>query len=797
MPKVSVIIPVYNVEKYLRQCLDSVINQTLEDIEIICVDDKSTDGSLQILKEYAEKDARIIILEQCNNQGQGIARNMALDIAKGEYIMFLDSDDWYELEACERAYNQIKQNNNDVCLFNHSEFWQDSQEKTMSNFMIKPYLQYLCNSKIFFKDLDIDFMKAMYSCVYIYEKSFINKIRFSDDKIGEDIIFLTQIFSSKNANFSIIQEPLYNYRRYMKDKNSNSSSMDTNKWKYVFKTREQGLKIINETKCQNLINAFLIYYIRSVMFWYTKFIKKDKSIEKDYYLSMKMAFISLQNNYDIDKIKSYIDYKKFTRIIKQGWTLYSFSKFLKNIFSIENRSHSSEKQKILKIFGIKITIRINESGKFKFLEKFLSIKNTDNKQRKIITILGFKIKVKKFISLKDKENYIKYVCNHQLDKSNFVPICENKYKQNNVKPIAFYLPQYHDFKENVKWFGRGFTEWSNTSKAVPQYIGHWQPHIPIDVGYYNLDTVKPMHRQIELAKNYGIYGFSFYYYWFSGEKLMEKPLERFLADKSLDMPFFLFWANEDWTMLWDNGNEKEILHKQVLKEDDAEKFMMDALPYFMDNRYIKIDNKPLLIIYDPNKYALKKFIEFNKKIRQIAKDNGFDDLYILTTTLRLRESIFGDLTQDANRFVETYMLDGIFEFFPQSLTSGRVERKYEKIMNNRANIRIFDICKFIKNKNYIYDCSANLFKGCFPNWDNTPRKCYNNATIFQNTPQDYKKWLMDIIKWTKEHKREEEQFVFINAWNEWAEGAHLEPDQKYGYAYLQATKEALEESVGL
>ena len=198
---------------------------------------------------------------------------------------------------------------------------------------------------------------------------------------------------------------------------------------------------------------------------------------------------------------------------------------------------------------------------------------------------------------------------------------------------------------------------------MPQYVGHWQPHIPIDVGYYNLDTNTTLKRQIELAKQYGIYGFCFYYYWFSGKKIMEKPINNFLQDKSLNMPFFLFWANENWTMLWDNGNYNEVLYEQKIEKDDAEKFMNDALPFMKDERYIKINNKPILIIYDPHKYTYDKYIEFVDKIQIIAKQNGFDGLYLMTTSARAYE-----YKTNYHAFVEKYKLNALFEFFPQGIT---------------------------------------------------------------------------------------------------------------------------------
>ena len=426
-----------------------------------------------------------------------------------------------------------------------------------------------------------------------------------------------------------------------------------------------------------------------------------------------------------------------------------------------------------------------------FLRNIFSIGKSQNNKHYILTLLGLKLKIKRKVHKKDKLAYINYVLNNQLDKSCFVPKSRkmHKFNTNDVKLIAFYLPQFHDFAENVKWFGPGFSEWTNTSKAVPQFEGHYQPHIPIDVGYYNLDHTDVMKKQIELAKQYGIYGFSFYYYWYSGKKLMEKPLERFLADKSLNMPFFLFWANHDWSKLWNKGLNTEVLYKSKLNNDDAIKFMNDILPYMKDERYIKIDNKPLLVIYDIMIFPYDSYIKFNREIRKIAKANGFEDLYIISPVGKTEN------LKSLKEVITKYELNSLFEFWPFGFAEYKnilIEDKYEKIINPYFKGNIFNIEKFINEQKYLYPSNFKLFKGCFPNWDNTSRKCYNGAQICQNTPLNYKKWLKDIIQWTQNNNSQNEQFVFINAWNEWAEGAHLEPDQKYGYAFLQATKEALE-----
>ena len=432
-----------------------------------------------------------------------------------------------------------------------------------------------------------------------------------------------------------------------------------------------------------------------------------------------------------------------------------------------------------------------------FLRKIFSLQNEldkDSNKIKVITIcaIQIKVKMKKTEKLKFSRaelcKYIDYVQNNQLDKSKFVDIApdDREFTNTDINLIAFYLPQFHSFPANDDWFGKGFSEWTNATKTVPQYIGHYQPHLPYDVGFYNLETEHIFKRQIELAKMYGIKGFSFYYYWFSGNKIMEKPIQMFLKNKSLDMPFCMFWANENWSHLWGNGADEKILYKQEIVNGDAEKFMADILPYMKDERYIKIDNKPLLMIYNPEIYSKEILIAFIDKIRQIAKDNGFSDLYINTIMKPFMKK------GEYKNYLNSIHFDGIVEFLPGCMHN-LFNKVKKKVLNPLFKGNFLDVKEFVENKKYLYKTDARVFKGIFPMWDNSPRRCYRGATIFESSPQIYKKWLKDIIKWTKINNPKNEQYIFINAWNEWAEGAHLEPDQKYGYAYLQATKEALGE----
>lgn len=401
---------------------------------------------------------------------------------------------------------------------------------------------------------------------------------------------------------------------------------------------------------------------------------------------------------------------------------------------------------------------------------------------------------KNTVVLQDRrsQEFLKYLFTQRDDRSHFIPETADCITMKNTMPkvIAFYLPQFHDFPENVRWFGRGFTEWTNTSQTMPQFVGHHQPQVPIDVGYYNLDTVSAMRRQAELAKKYGISGFSVYYYWFSGKKLMEQPMRRLLEDKSIDFPFFFFWANEHWTRLWGNGADREVLYKMELLPGDAERFMEDALPYMKDPRYIKINNKPMLIIYRLKIFPKKDYLRFVTRIREIAQENGFDGLYISGI---LEDWMDTDKLEEAQ---EEYQLDALTEFSSVMCRTG-LELKKQEFMDPNCRSYCYDVDDYVQNRKYLRQTKANVFAGLFTNWDNTPRRYNRGATILQNSPENYKAWLTDLLRWTRDHHKPEEQFVFVNAWNEWAEGAHLEPDTRNGYAFLHYTREALEQDAAL
>ena len=376
--------------------------------------------------------------------------------------------------------------------------------------------------------------------------------------------------------------------------------------------------------------------------------------------------------------------------------------------------------------------------------------------------------------------YAKWIDDLHKNHSLFVPYTTNPYhrKDGDVKIFAYYLTQFHAIPENDSAYGKGFTEWTNVATCSPQFVGHEQPKIPYDLGFYNLSMPGIMERQAHTASDYGVYGWCFYYYWFSGKKVLDKPLEYFLKS-NIDIRFHLCWANENWSKLWDGGN-KEVILEQKYQEDDAYHFFNDILPYLNDNRYERIDNKPLLMIYRPQQMEKEYFRRFISILQSEAKRHGFEGLYITESGL------YEDNPQELGLQART-------EFRPQGMWISGKKIICDALSKN-VTTNIYDISEYITTKKYITNESFPVYKCCFPSWDNSPRKAYSGGYCFIMNAQLFKKWLIDSITWTKENHDLNHQYLYINAWNEWAEGAILEPTTRHGYESLQMVKEAIEET---
>ncbi len=343
-----------------------------------------------------------------------------------------------------------------------------------------------------------------------------------------------------------------------------------------------------------------------------------------------------------------------------------------------------------------------------------------------------------------------------------------------MKLIAFYLTQFHPIPENDQWWGKGFTEWTNAAKATPLFVGHYQPHLPADLGFYDLRVRETRHEQIKLAKAHGIDGFCYYYYWFSGKRLLEKPLDDMLADPKSDMPFCLCWANENWTRRWDAA-EHEILIAQEYRPDDDLEFIKGLIPFFHDPRYIRINGAPLLIVYRPqhlpdSKRSVETWRTYCAKI-------GIPEIHVACA-----------LTHKNWDHV-TYGFDSGVEFPPHNMTAPNLAHELGFFSPYKGYCPDYsDIAEMYLSRHY--DSRNSGFRGVFPSWDNTARRGDIGTVILNGTPENYEYWLSEAIRKTTEDFPNEERLVFINAWNEWAEGCHLEPDREYGHRFLRATAQA-------
>lgn len=350
-----------------------------------------------------------------------------------------------------------------------------------------------------------------------------------------------------------------------------------------------------------------------------------------------------------------------------------------------------------------------------------------------------------------------------------------------LKPIAIYLPQFHIIPENDAWWGKGFTEWTNVTKTKPRFRDHYQPHLPADLGFYDLRLEESRIAQEALAKEFGIHGFCYYHYWFNGKRMLYEPLQRKLNNPGEDFPFMMCWANENWTRNWD-GQFKDVLLEQHYSFEDDIKHINYLFQYFKDDRYIKVNGKPVFAVYRTNLFPdIKKTAEI---WREEAKKAGVGDLYLV------RVESFGNQIDPAS-----IGFDAAIEFQPNfSKLPPIINRdKYSKILQKfgmrkaYSNDRVIDYEAFTKIARSLPKSKYKRFPGITPMWDNSPRRSSNALIIHHSTPEKYGDWLKYIVDHFEPYSKDE-NFVFINAWNEWAEGNHLEPCQKWGSQYLEQTR---------
>ena len=379
-----------------------------------------------------------------------------------------------------------------------------------------------------------------------------------------------------------------------------------------------------------------------------------------------------------------------------------------------------------------------------------------------------------FLSEKQRDVYGNFAISSRRETLDTFQPMPQDYSEEDVRCIAFYLPQYHPIPENNEWWGAGFTEWTNVSSAKQYFDEHYQPRFPADFGYYDLRVDEVHARQVRMAKNYGISAFCYYYYWFAGKTLLDLPIKRHF-EQDLDLDFCICWANENWSRRWD-GSESSLLMKQQHSVGDDVRFIEDVLPYFSSERYIKIDGAPLILIYRVS--LIINPPQVIARWKQIAREAGYPDLHVsICETFGIEHPY-------------QYGADSACQFPPHNVAETPITETVTDL-NAKFAGDIFDYSEIVINEmrrpvpNYL------RYPAAMTAWDNTSRKGLEGRVYHNSTPAMFETWLSFLAARVRHDFPPGQRFVFINAWNEWAEGAYLEPDRRFGHDYLRAVRNAL------
>lgn len=372
------------------------------------------------------------------------------------------------------------------------------------------------------------------------------------------------------------------------------------------------------------------------------------------------------------------------------------------------------------------------------------------------------------------------------------------------KVIPLYLPQFHTIPENDEWWGNGFTEWVNVKNAEPLFDGHNQPRVPLNCNYYDLSDVETLRWQCKIAREYGIYGFAMYHYWFNGHKLLEKPMEMLLANPDIDINYCISWANHDWTDAWKAKDKapRTLIAHDFDDEDDWVDHFNYMLKFFKDSRYMKEDNRPILIIYIPN--VIGKLDKLLATWNSMAIKAGFDGL---TFVYQSAASSYDD-SWDKSKFKYGVEMNPQYinlltntQKEPQQINFKLVKivKKIKKLLGIKRSLDLksyrnkevrrldYDVCwESILNHKPV---SRNMIPCAFTDWDNTPRHKVNGYLYDGVSPEKFRNYFKRLL--LKAETDYDTDMIFVFAWNEWAEGGYLEPDNKNGFKFLEGIREAM------
>ena len=741
MPKVSVILTSYNHAKYICEAIESTLNQTFSDFELIIIDDCSSDDSWDLINQYS--DSRIRAYRNEVNDGGVVGLNKAIsEWARGEYIAVHHSDDVWEIDKLEIQCAFLDIHNEIGAVFTKAtpiaEDGSSFLEKNhfYSDIFDQPNRTRHEWLRFFFNDLNalchpsVLVRKSVYENCGLYR---LGLVQTTDYEMWIRVCLKYEIF--------IIQENLVKFR--VRDNEANSSGTRP-------ETRRRGVYELYEA-----FHSFLGIQGSDDLFRvFPSLVRFDRGNETDIEFVLAMAAIyekpfcskqlfGLDFLYRIisdpvrsDKVKALYDFglHDFTELtgkidifsreeVSDLWLglqardgqigslnqavaerdgqIGSLNQAvverdgqigsLSQAMAEQDKLHQQTLSHIWNSTSWRLTMPLRSLGMYArrlihiikitphIIKHGNEIKDTANETLLIYKNEGMDGVRRRLASLRSPAQPRSTIPDNLLsiEPQNTAEIPRIEFDQTHnrfvgyqknptitpmVKLIAFYLPQFHPFPENDEWWGKGFTEWTNVGRAKPNYSGHYQPHCPIHNGYYDLRVPEVMEEQARLAKEYGVYGFSYYFYWFDGKILMDTPLEMMLANKNVDMPFCFTWANENWSRRWD-GQENDILIAQNHSDQDSLEFIRHLIRYFKDDRYICIEGKPVLIIYRAN--IIPNMAGTAKIWRDELLKNGFPGLYLVSA------QSFGRRSPDPFDF------DASVEFPPHTVISSDISNELD------------------------------------------------------------------------------------------------------------------------
>ena len=824
-PIVSIVVRTKDRPGMLKRALQSIASQTYGPIEVVLVNDGGCDLDIEEIKNIlGDVSLHYIRLEE--NIGRARAGNAGMERATGEYIGFLDDDDEFYPEHVETLVSFLEQSEYKVAYTDSLMVYKGYDPQT---YQIKEEKSEL----VFSEDYDYDKLVfenyIPFMCLMFGKEVLINSRGLHPDfelyedwdlliRIGEKYPFhhikkITADYNQWDTGLQISQRNRdgdFLKQSYLKVVNKHFDKITPHRihgyvsryyhTRYRLKElngefealRDRAVSLEDQARKGNnhiLALEATIKEIRSHARNLESLVEEKNARiyhldvaakEREHHIAAREHHITAMEN-ALNEKEAYI------QLIQsgQGW------KLLAKYFRIRDKVlPAGTKRRLFMKLLLKAALHpkdvIKNLNKTNLKKFFYYLDKTDpvTLEKKVERKLSYEassqgpsersIGRRSLTSNVAGKNYFDSLFDMTAGKSgDYVPLSCPKLTETDIRLIAFYLPQFHPIKENDEWWGKGFTEWANVTRAVPQFIGHYQPRLPGELGFYDLRMPEVQKRQIELAQQYGIHGFCFHFYWFDGKTLLETPLKNF--SENLDFPFCINWANENWTRRWD-GQENEILISQKHSPEDDIEFIKHVSHYFKNKNYIKINSRPLLIIYRPALFPNPKATA--ERWREWCRKNGIGEIYLALT--------------HAFEHVDPRNIgfDAVIEFPPNTFPLKDVASRLDIVNPNHKGL-IYDYEEAIELSGNHIAPPYKKFRGIFPSWDNEGRKPGRGTILINSSPDAYREWLRTLCDYTVKNFDPGERFIFINAWNEWAESAYLEPDRRYGYAYLQATAEAL------